>query len=257
MQFKSVIATLAFTAMAANAAPVKARQAIDIDQALDQAEAMYNNPQYVQVYGSQVMSLVSAQMTDKNPSEADVYSAFLSAKASMGPSLVSEAVDSMDAIIEQLGVGGEAGAQLSQMMSQLHDSSVISRLSDMINKMLDKVAEEYKDGDIGTPTALTNDGKESQTSSKSTAVDDDNSTAEEDDKSTAEEDDKSTAADDEKSTAEEDDKKSTAADDDKKSSKGDDDASDDESETSGASSKTMGMFVMSVGAVAGAMAALF
>ncbi|KAJ2130956.1 hypothetical protein GGF48_001788 [Coemansia sp. RSA 921] len=218
---------------------------------------MYNNPQYVQVYGSQVMSLVSAQMTDKNPSEADVYSAFLSAKASMGPSLVSEAVDSMDAIIEQLGVGGEAGAQLSQMMSQLHDSSVISRLSDMINKMLDKVAEEYKDGDIGTPTALTNDGKESQTSSKSTAVDDDNSTAEEDDKSTAEEDDKSTAADDEKSTAEEDDKKSTAADDDKKSSKGDDDASDDESETSGASSKTMGMFVMSVGAVAGAMAALF
>ncbi|KAJ2532371.1 hypothetical protein GGH20_001156 [Coemansia sp. RSA 1937] len=220
-------------------------------------EAMYNNPQYVQVYGSQVMSLVSAQMTDKNPSEADVYSAFLSAKASMGPSLVSEAVDSMDAIIEQLGVGGEAGAQLSQMMSQLHDSSVISRLSDMINKMLDKVAEEYKDGDIGTPTALTNDGKESQTSSKSTAVDDDNSTAEEDDKSTAEEDDKSTAADDEKSTAEEDDKKSTAADDDKKSSKGDDDASDDESETSGASSKTMGMFVMSVGAVAGAMAALF
>ncbi|KAJ2179888.1 hypothetical protein GGF45_002216 [Coemansia sp. RSA 551] len=232
MQFKSVIATLAFTAMAANAAPVKARQEIDIDQALDQAEAMYNNPQYVQAYGSQVMSLVSAQMTDKNPSEADVYSAFLSAKASMGPSLVSEAVDSMDAIIEQLGVGGEAGAQLSQMMSQLHDSSVISRLSDMINKMLDKVAEEYKDGDIGTPTALTNDGKESQTSSKSTAVDDDNSTAEEDDKSTAEEDDK-------------------------KSSKGDDDASDDESETSGASSKTMGMFVMSVGAVAGAMAAFF
>ncbi|KAJ2187214.1 hypothetical protein GGH18_003960, partial [Coemansia sp. RSA 530] len=241
MQFKSVIATLAFTAMAANAAPVKARQAIDIDQALDQAEAMYNNPQYVQVYGSQVMSLVSAQMTDKNPSEADVYSAFLSAKASMGPSLVSEAVDSMDAIIEQLGMGGEAGAQLSQMMSQLHDSSVISRLSDMINKMLDKVAEEYKDGDIGTPTALTNDGKESQTSSKSTAADDD--------KSTAEEDDKSTAADDEKSTAADDDKKSTAEEDDKKSSKGDDDASDDdESETSGASSKTMGMFVMSVGA---------
>ncbi|KAJ2136270.1 hypothetical protein EV180_004802 [Coemansia sp. RSA 518] len=250
MQFKSVIATLAFTAMAANAAPVKARQAIDIDQALDQAEAMYNNPQYVQVYGSQVMSLVSAQMTDKNPSEADVYSAFLSAKASMGPSLVSEAVDSMDAIIEQLGMGGEAGAQLSQMMSQLHDSSVISRLSDMINKMLDKVAEEYKDGDIGTPTALTNDGKESQTSSKSTAADDD--------KSTAEEDDKSTAADDEKSTAADDDKKSTAEEDDKKSSKGDDDASDDdESETSGASSKTMGMFVMSVGAVAGAMAAFF
>ncbi|KAJ2242086.1 hypothetical protein GGH98_005465 [Coemansia sp. RSA 454] len=256
MQFKSVIATLAFTAMAANAAPVKARQEIDIDQALDQAEAMYNNPQYVQIYGSQVMSLVSAQMTDKNPSEADVYSAFLSAKASMGPSLVSEAVDSMDAIIEQLGVGGEAGAQLSQMMSQLHDSSVISRLSDMINKMLDKVAEEYKDGDIGTPTALTNDGKESQTSSKSTAADDDKSTAEEDDKSTAADDEKSTAADDDKSTAA-DDEKSTAADDDKKSSKGDDDASDDESETSGASSKTMGMFVMSVGAVAGAMAAFF
>ncbi|KAJ2172749.1 hypothetical protein GGH16_002181 [Coemansia sp. RSA 560] len=181
MQFKSVIATLAFTAMAANAAPVKARQAIDIDQALDQAEAMYNNPQYVQVYGSQVMSLVSAQMTDKNPSEADVYSAFLSAKASMGPSLVSEAVDSMDAIIEQLGMGGEAGAQLSQMMSQLHDSSVISRLSDMINKMLDKVAEEYKDGDIGTPTALTNDDKESQAGGKSTATDDDKKSSKGDD----------------------------------------------------------------------------
>ncbi|KAJ2592246.1 hypothetical protein IWW49_001134 [Coemansia sp. RSA 1797] len=249
MQFKSVIATLAFTAMAANAAPVKARQEIDIDQALDQAEAMYNNPQYVQAYGSQVMSLVSAQMTEKNPSEADVYSAFLSFKASMGPSLVSEAFDSMEAVIEQLGVNGEAGAQLSQMMSQFRDSSVISRMSDMLNKLLDKVAEEYKDGDIGTPTALTNDGKESQTSGKSTAGDDDKSTAEDDDKSTAADDDKkSTAADDEKSTA---------ADDDKKSSKGDDDASDDESETSGASSKTMGMFVMSVGAVAGAMAAFF
>ncbi|KAJ2246240.1 hypothetical protein GGH97_002550 [Coemansia sp. RSA 475] len=235
--------------MAANAAPVKARQEIDIDQALDQAEAMYNNPQYVQAYGSQVMSLVSAQMTEKNPSEADVYSAFLSSKASMGPSLVSEAFDSMEAVIEQLGVNGEAGAQLSQMMSQFRDSSVISRMSDMLNKLLDKVAEEYKDGDIGTPTALTNDGKESQTSGKSTAGDDDKSTAEDDDKSTAADDDKkSTAADDEKSTA---------ADDDKKSSKGDDDASDDESETSGASSKTMGMFVMSVGAVAGAMAAFF
>ncbi|KAJ2480017.1 hypothetical protein IWW56_002714 [Coemansia sp. RSA 2131] len=203
MQFKGVIAMLAFTAMAANAAPVKARQELDIDQALDQAEALYNNPQYIELYGSQVMSLVSAQMTEANPSEADVYSAFLSLKASIGPSLVSEAVDSMDAIIEQLGVGGQAGAQLSQIMSQMHDTSVISRLSDMINKMLDKVAEEYKDGDIGTPTAGTNDDKESQAGGKS--------------------------------------------------SKGD----DDESETSAASSKTMGMFVMSVGAVAGAMVALF
>ncbi|KAJ1780194.1 hypothetical protein LPJ77_000670 [Coemansia sp. RSA 2523] len=181
MQFKSVIATLAFTAMAVNAAPVKARQEIDIDQALDQAEVMYNNPQYVQAYGSQVMSLVSAQMTEKNPSEADVYSAFLSFKASMGPSLVSEAFDSMEAVIEQLGVNGEAGAQLSQMMSQFRDSSVISRMSDMLNKLLDKVAEEYKDGDIGTPTALTNDDKESQAGGKSTATDDDKKSSKGDD----------------------------------------------------------------------------
>ncbi|KAJ2127950.1 hypothetical protein IW136_006238 [Coemansia sp. RSA 678] len=187
MQFKGVIATLAFTAMAVNAAPVKARQEIDIDKFLEQAESLYNNPQYVQSYGSQVMSLASAQMTDKNPSEADVYSAFLSAKASMGPSLVSEAIDSIDAIIEQLNVGGEAGAQLSQMMSQLHDSSVISRMSDMINKLLDKVAEEYKDGDIGTPTAITNDDKESQAGGKSSATDDDKKSSKGDDDASDEE----------------------------------------------------------------------
>ncbi|KAJ2503313.1 hypothetical protein GGH96_000334 [Coemansia sp. RSA 1972] len=227
MQFKGIVATLALTAMAANAAPVQVRQEIDIDQALEQAESLYKKPQYVEAYGSKMMSLVSAQMTQTNPSDADVYSAFLSMKASMGPSLVSEAVDSMDAIIEQLGVGGQAGAQLSQIMSKMHNSSVISRLSDMINKLLDDVAEDYKEGDIGTPTAATDDDK------KSSAADDDK-----------------------KSSAADDDKKSSAADDDKKSSKGDDNASD-ESETSGASSKTMGMFVMTAGAVAGAMVAFF
>ncbi|KAJ2503314.1 hypothetical protein GGH96_000335 [Coemansia sp. RSA 1972] len=189
MQFKGIVATLALTAMAANAAPVKTEQEIDIDQALDYAESRYNDPQFVQSYGSKIMSSVSDRMTETNPSEADVYLAFLSMKADMRQRLMIDAFYLMSNYVSQLGVGGQAGSQNSQMISHAQNKSVTSRMNDMINKMLDKVAEDYKDGDIGTPTAATDD--------------------------------------------------------------------DDKSETSGASSKTIGMFVITAGAVAGAMVAFF
>ncbi|KAI9470142.1 hypothetical protein IWW42_004094 [Coemansia sp. RSA 1085] len=166
MQFKRSFAVLALSAIAsANAAVIYPRQGanVDVDAVLNSIESMYNDPAYIEQFASQVLAYASAAFPPGfNPSEKDLYSALATMNDEIVPVMLSRVISNLDAMMDRLNLTPEMAAQASQAMSMFHDSSVFSRMSDIVQKLLHNVASEYKDGEIGKPTGATDEDSKSE-----------------------------------------------------------------------------------------------
>ncbi|KAJ2354932.1 hypothetical protein IWW50_005312 [Coemansia erecta] len=221
--YKCAISMLALAATVINAAPVQNIHArkLDVEDVLNQMSSQYNDPAYADRYNSLVLSIASKMLpVGSDPSTDDLYSALASYKEKIGPSLMAEEVKSMDKALENINVNGAAAEQLSDIMSMFHDSSAVSRMAGMVSQLINNVIEDHE---AGKPTGSTEDDEDTKSDEAGEISEDGD-------------DDKDTKSD------KEDDK---------------DTNSDKEETTSGAASAKAGMLLMSVGAVAGAMAAMF
>ncbi|KAJ2844746.1 hypothetical protein IWW36_005062 [Coemansia brasiliensis] len=166
MQFKRSFAVLALSAIAStNAAVINLRQGanLDVEGILNSMESMYNDPAYIEQFASQALAYASAVLPPGyNLSEKDLLSAMATMDDSIVPVMVSKAISSVDAIMEQLTFNPEVAVRASQAISMLHNTSVFSRLNDMVEKLLHNIASEYQDGDVGKPTGATDEDGDSQ-----------------------------------------------------------------------------------------------
>ncbi|KAJ1831430.1 hypothetical protein LPJ63_004289 [Coemansia sp. RSA 2711] len=154
MQFKCAIAMLAAVATCSSTViKPRAGSGVDVDQILGQMEAVYENPAYADKFASMALAYASSALpTGVDPTKENLYSALMNSDNRVGPSMVADAVSSMDAMLDKITINAEAAEAVSQAMSALHNSSVMTRLSNMMNKLLDNVASAYKEGELGEPT---------------------------------------------------------------------------------------------------------
>ncbi|KAJ1729131.1 hypothetical protein LPJ61_003677 [Coemansia biformis] len=139
--------------------------AVDIDAILNQMEQSFKNPQYAQMFASAALAQAAAALPSgaRTPSPGELFAA-LESMQGVVPGMVSDAVKLVASVIANAKVSPEMGGAMSQAMSALHNSSVVSRLTGMINAMLDVLGEQYREGDLGRQTGSVDD-EEGTTSS--------------------------------------------------------------------------------------------
>ncbi|KAJ2160537.1 hypothetical protein GGF46_002186 [Coemansia sp. RSA 552] len=255
MKLTFTFAVLALTALTANSAVIPKRQAdLDIDSLLDQIEEQYKNPEVVKQFASQAMEFVSANMpAGQKFSEEDVIAALESNDPEVISSMVSNALDTVVRLADSFNLGEDG----EQVMSALKDSSVSSRLHSMITNLLDRVSEQYQEGDLGKPTNISADDDEDDSKEEDSTDDKEEDSAdskEEDSEDSADSKEEDSADDKEEDSA--DSKEEDSADDKKDDGKDDDKTDTDTEDEDGAASKVT-TFLLPVGAALGAMAALF
>ncbi|KAJ2785872.1 hypothetical protein H4R18_000261 [Coemansia javaensis] len=166
MLFNRVLSLAALAAAASSisipAVPRQGGGAIDIDAILNQIEEKYRDPAYAQTYLSAVFAYASAAMpAGANPPSEDQLYAALATMSSIGPAMVSEAIGSIEGVLSRIPIPAQDSSALAQAMSMLHNSSVVSRLSNMMNSLIDNIRENHKEDGSGTPTAASDDDDDS------------------------------------------------------------------------------------------------
>ncbi|KAJ2805462.1 hypothetical protein H4R20_002085 [Coemansia guatemalensis] len=179
MMFKRGFGMLALATLASSRAiSIIPRQVadIDIDAILNQMEEQYKDPAYAHQFASAALAYASAALPEgvKAPSEEELYAELATMDTKIVPSLLSDAMASIDSAFSQLNLSPAMASQVSEAMSALHNTSVMSRLSGMLSNLLHNLSEDQEEGNIGTPTSIAGDDS-SETNSVDSVEGNDNS----------------------------------------------------------------------------------
>ncbi|KAJ2078162.1 hypothetical protein H4R24_004666 [Coemansia sp. RSA 988] len=138
-----------------------------IDSILDQMEEQYKDPEMAHQLASSVLAYASAALPEgvKPPTEEELYAELATLDTKIVPSLLSDAIATIDAALEGMNLNPAMASQISEAMSALHNTSVMSRLSGMFSNLLQNLSGEQEEGNIGTPTSISGSGKDSEESS--------------------------------------------------------------------------------------------
>ncbi|PIA14736.1 hypothetical protein COEREDRAFT_82496 [Coemansia reversa NRRL 1564] len=239
MMFKHGIGMLALAAVVSSRAiPIVPRQLanIDIDSILNEMEEQYKDPAFAHQFASAALAYASAAIPEgeKVPSEEELYAQLATMDTKIVPSLLSDALNSIDAALDGLNLNPAMASQVSEAMSALHNTSVMSRLNTLFSNLLQNISEEQEEGNIGTPTSISKDDSK-ETGKNDSAVEENDSVETKSEESVTESKTGSETKDD-------------------KDNKDEDNNDDD---TGIASGLTAGAYVISVAVSLGTMAALF
>ncbi|KAJ2343541.1 hypothetical protein GGF43_005671 [Coemansia sp. RSA 2618] len=250
MYLKCAISMMALAAAVINAAPVQTQHArkLEVDEMLSDMTSQYNDPKNLERYTSLFLSFASGLLpAGSDPSSEAIYSVLVSYKDKLGSMMLAGELRAMDKHMANIPPEDRAAySDILDYNSMLHDSSVASRVADIMNRLVDNIIEDYE---TGKPTGSTEDDEDTKSNKEDDSKD---ATSNKKEDATDATSDKENDKDSESDKEDNNDIKSDEEDDDDENSK-----SDKEETTSGAASTKAGMLLMSVGAVAGVMAAMF